>query len=162
MALSNKELSQNEVTQRTAILRQFRELLKAQRNRFGEYLNVLEKQKHVIEKGSADSLIRHVELEEKIVEDIFSIQKVINPLEEMYRDIRQGDVHDNDEVIDLKSALEGLKTEAISRSKRNRLLLSQRMTEVRSEIKNVNSSPYARPPSAIPAPINHGLVDIQV
>ena len=60
MAVKYKELSPNEVTQRAAILRQFRELLKAQRNRFGEYLDLLEKQKNVIEKGSADSLIRHV------------------------------------------------------------------------------------------------------
>ena len=166
MAAENKELSPIEVTQRAAIIRQFKELLKAQRDRFGEYLDVLEKQKDVIEKGSADSLIRHVELEEKIVEDIFSIQKVIKPLEEMYRSVCQGagaetsqTVSDeNGEAIDLKSALEGLKSEAVSRSKRNRLILSERMTEIRSEIKNLSSSPYARPLSAFK---NQGLVDIQ-
>ena len=161
MAVKN-ELSPNEVLQRTSILRRFRELLKSQRDRFVAYLDILEKQNDVIEKGSADSLILHVELEEKIVEDIFSIQKVINPLEDMYQRTRQAAVHENDEVIDLKSALEGLRTEAIARSKQNRLLLSKRMAEVGSEIKNINSSPYVRPDSAISAPRNHGFVDIQV
>jgi hypothetical protein len=156
MAVKN-EISPDEVTRRTAIVRQFRELLKAQRDRFGAYLDVLEKQKDVIEKGSAESLLRHVELGEKIVEDIFSIQKVINPLEELYRGTRQNPAvpgifgtivmvpdenEENDEVKDLKKALEDLKTEAVSRSKQNRALLSTRMAELRVEMKTLRANPY--------------------
>ena len=150
MAAVNMELSPDEVIQRTAILRRFRELLRAQRDRFGTYLDVLEKQKDVIEKGSADSLIRHVELEEKLVADIFSIQKVIIPLDELYRSTQKGAsapetsvLEGNDSIHDLKSALDGLKTEAVSRSNRNRNLLSKRMEELRSELKNLRTNPYA-------------------
>ena len=171
MSVKNKELSPEEVMRRTTVLRRFRELLKAQRDRFGVYLNVLEKQKDVIERGAADSLIRHVELEEKIVADIFSIQKVINPLEELYRDTRRGTAasettvsavpNENNDIEELKSALEGLKTEAVSRSKRNRVLLSKRMAELRTEIKNLRTNPYVRPHTAFSDTGTPSLVDIR-
>ena len=85
---SKTTLSQSELNQRVAVIKRFKELLKAQRDRFQSYLSALDKQKDVIERGTADDLMRHVELEEKIVADIFSIQKVIDPLEEMYRSAR--------------------------------------------------------------------------
>ena len=172
MAVKNNELPPNEVMRRTAILRRFRELLKAQRDRFRSYLDVLERQKDVIEKGSTENLIRHVELEEKIVADIFSIQKVINPLEELYRNARQKNLNipgafqiiapdEEDDIMELKTALEWLKIEAISRSKRNKALLSRRMTELRVEIKNLRSNPYIRPYSAFSDSGTPSLVDLR-
>ncbi|MCL2270501.1 MAG: flagellar biosynthesis protein FlgN, partial [Treponema sp.] len=68
-------------TQRDAILRRLRELLVRQSERFNSYLAALEKQQAVIKSGSPEELIAHVELEERIIADIFSIQKVIDPLE---------------------------------------------------------------------------------
>ena len=125
MADIEMELTQQEIDHRTGVLRRFRELLQAQRDRFKNYLNVLDKQRISIEKGNADDLIRHVELEEKIVNDIFSIQKVIDPMEDMYQAVLQDKPAVNSgnedsksvdtEVIDIKAALEGLKKEAISR-----------------------------------------------
>jgi len=154
------EITKQEIGQRTAVLKRFRELLKAQRDRFKAYLDILDRQKDTIEKGAADDLIRHVELEEKIVADIFSIQKVIDPMEEMYRAItgpaRQA--ADHGEVNSIKSALNELKKEAVVRSKRNRELLSKRMIELRSEIKSLRSSPYNR---QRPAYSNPSVVDIR-
>ena len=150
------ELPPEEIMQRTAILRRLREHLKAQRERFSAYLDVLEKQKDVIEKGSAESLICHVELEEKIMADIFSIQKAINPLEELYRN-----AHKSNGILDLKTALEALKTEAVSRSERNKNLLSRRMAELRDEIKGLRSNPYARPRAAFSDSRAPSLVDLQ-
>ena len=139
-----------ELSRRIAIIKRFKELLKAQRDRFQAYLNTLDKQKDVIQGGTAEDLLRHVELEEKIVADIFSIQKVIDPLEKMYRSARQETPAGNvlksgaeDEVFSLKEALDGLKTEAVVRSERNRELLSRRMADLRSEIKSLRSSAYA-------------------
>jgi hypothetical protein len=147
--MAASRLSQKEVGQRVAILKRFKELLKAQRDRFQAYLDVLDKSKDVIEQGAAEDLIRHVELEEKIVADIYSIQKVIDPLEEMYKAVRvespamQKEAA-GDDVPDLKAALESLKTEAVARVGRNKDLLSKRMTELRSEIKNLRSNPYTK------------------
>jgi len=153
-----KDISPAELSQRVAVLKRFKELLKAQRDRFQAYLNALDKQKDVIETGSTDDLLRHVELEEKIVQDIFSIQKVIDPLEKMYQAIRPEtpkgvsekraptpDSKDtgDDEVISLKEALDGLKAEAAVRSEQNRELLAKRMAELRSEIKSLKKNAYA-------------------
>ena len=138
------ELGSRELERRVAILKRFRELLSQQRGRFQQYLEVLDKQKDVIEKGSPDDLIVHVELEEKIIGDIFSIQKVIDPLEEMYQahitETLPGEIR---EVPSLKAALEDLRSEAVVRSARNRDLLTKRMEELRQEMKTLRSNPYA-------------------
>jgi hypothetical protein len=151
----SKGISATELNQRVAVLKRFKELLKAQRDRFQAYLTALDKQKDVIQSGTTDDLLRHVELEEKIVADIFSIQKVIDPLEEMYQAVTvnkpaKGSPKPNvreageEEVISLKEALDGLKIEAVMRSERNRELLAKRMAELRSEINSMKRNSYAR------------------
>ena len=149
---SKKEISQKELSQRVAVIKRFKELLKAQRDRFNAYLDALDRQKDVIEQGTADDLLRHVELEENIVADIFSIQKVIDPLEEMYKSIGTGqkaaEAHTSEkpdeEVSSLKKALDSLKSEAVVRSGLNRELLAKRMAELRAEIKSIKSNAYSR------------------
>ena len=69
-----------EIASRITLLKRFRELLQSQRERFEAYLTVLDKQKDKIESGSVEDLLAHVDLEEKIVADIISIQKVAEPL----------------------------------------------------------------------------------
>jgi hypothetical protein len=148
------EISSAELSRRVAVIKRFKDLLKAQRDRFQTYLTALDKQKDVIRSGTTDDLLRHVELEGKIVEDIFSIQKVIDPLEEMYQSVRaKNPVKDGlrpgkkepgeEEVVSLKEALDSLKAEALVRSERNRELLARRMAELRSEINSLKSSAYA-------------------
>jgi hypothetical protein len=152
------DVSSEELKQRVAVLKRFRELLSQQRDRFRQYLTVLDKQKDVIEKGSADALIAHVELEEKIVEDIFTIQRVIDPLEAMYQtsfpagstparplpgEDREVPPEMQSEVPVLRKALEDLCSEAVIRSGRNRELLTRRLEEVRQEMKAIRANPYA-------------------
>ena len=166
-AVMTNAISSSELNHRVAVLKRFKELLKAQRDRFQAYLNALDKQKDVIQSGTTDELLQYVELEEKIVTDIFSIQKVIDPLEEMYRSTRMdnlglksvglkpaglksglesGPKSDSGEVASLKEALNNLKAEAVVRSERNRELLTKRMAELRSEIKSLkNQYPRRRP-----------------
>jgi hypothetical protein len=157
-------ISAGELSQRVAVLRRFRALLTEQRGRFQSYLDTLDRQQQLIETGTAEELIAHVELEEKIVADIFSIQKVIDPLDEMYRGLYadsagpSGQAGGGGEVPRLKAALEELKNEAAARSVRNRDLLSRRMAEIRAEIKALRSNPYLKSSrSAVPSPT---LVDI--
>jgi hypothetical protein len=136
-------MTAEEHTQRVAVVKRFRELLKSQRDRFREYLNVLDKQQDVIERGDTEALLAHVELEEHIVRDIFNIQKVILPLEDLYHTLTGAEHAADGETVSLKASLEGLKREATARSARNRDLLSVRMTEIRSEIKGLRGNPYA-------------------
>ena len=143
--VSKKDIAPDELSQRIAVIKRFKELLKAQRERFMVYLDSLDKQKDVIQNGTADELIHHVELDEKIITDIFSIQKVIDPLEEMYHSTKPKAAEpEGNEVTGLKETLESLKYEAVIRSERNKDLLSKRMTDIRSEIKSLRSNPYTR------------------
>ena len=166
------DISPSELSQRVAVIKRFKELLKAQRDRFQTYLTALDKQKNVIQEGTTDELLQYVELEEKIVTDIFSMQKVIDPLEQMYQSIRvdastetaqkssrlKSDELESGEVTSLKEALDNLKAEAVVRSERNRELLSKRMAELRSEIKSLKNSYPRRRPDNNPAP---SLVDLK-
>ena len=151
------DISPSELKQRVAVIKRFKELLKAQRDRFQAYLGALDKQKDVIQKGSTDELMQYVELEEKIVTDIFSIQSVIEPLEQMYQSTKINAPVEG-EVISLKEALDGLKAEAVVRSEQNRELLSRRMAELRSEIKNLKSNYTRRKLDITPMP---SLVDLK-
>ena len=147
----NGEIDSTELSQRVAILKRFKTLLTQQRDRFRNYLDLLDKQQSVIESGTAEELLTYVEIEEKIVADIFSIQKVIDPLEEMYYTVISGSQsgkvtakpQSNDEVPGLKASLEKLQSEAVIRSTKNKELLSKRMLELRSEIKALRNNPYA-------------------
>jgi len=170
--MTTNTISPSELSHRVAVLKRFKELLKAQRDRFQTYLHALDRQKDVIQSGTTDELLQYVELEEKIVKDIFSIQKVIDPLEEMYQSTRMdtllpgsdrlksgGLQSESGEVASLKEALDNLKTEAVYRSERNRELLAKRMAELRSEIKSLkNQYPRRRPDNNSPAP---SLVDLK-
>jgi len=152
--IDSTEISSYELAQRVAVLKRFKILLTQQRDRFRSYLDLLDKQQNVIESGSAEDLLSYVEIEEKIVADIFSIQKVIDPLEEMYnqicvRDISFAHATENDrmeetdrEVPNLKASLENLKGEAVVRSTKNKELLSKRMMELRAEITALRNNPY--------------------
>jgi ATP-dependent Lon protease len=137
-------MTAEDITPQAAVLKRFRELLREQRDRFREYLTVLDKQQDAIEGGAAEALLAHVDLEEHLVQDICNIQKVIERLEALYRTLSPRDPAGDAEVSGLKASLEGLKQEAATRSQRNRDLLAERMTEIRSELKSLRGNPYAR------------------
>jgi hypothetical protein len=162
-AVMNKEnvnLGSGEVEQRVAVLKRFKVLLSQQRDRFNQYLGVLDKQKDIIKNGNPDQLLAHVDLEEQIVQDIFSIQKVIEPLEVMYEASVGVPVTASSgvgntvaktvaapaearEVPKLREALKELSAEAVLRADQNRELLAERMKEIRQEMKTLQSNPYA-------------------
>ena len=88
--MAAKELSKEELDERIAILKRFRKLLEQQRNKFQEYLMVLESQEGRIEMEDGDSIAAHAELESQIVKNLASLQKVIVPMQGMYNAIMPG------------------------------------------------------------------------
>ena len=82
-----EELSNQELEERVAILKRLRFLLEQQRSKFKEYLTVLEKQQNSIDKEDSEALIKHSELEQQIVKNISNLQKVIIPMNKMYKTI---------------------------------------------------------------------------
>jgi hypothetical protein len=134
-------ISDSELAERVAVIKRFKELLVQQRERFRSYLTVLDKQQQlIIGIDSADEIVAHVELEEQIVADIFSIQKVIDPMEVMYNNVSSY-LPAND-VPELKATLEDLKNQAAVRSRRNRDLISSRMKEINKDIQAIKNNPF--------------------
>jgi hypothetical protein len=154
----SQELGPEEIQHRVAVLKRFRELLVRQRDRFHDYLEVLDKQQDVIRSGDADALISHVELEEKIVADIYAIQKVVDPLEDVYR-VAYPDKES--EVPSLKTALKELQLEVLARSERNRELLSSRMNEIRGEIRTLRGNPFTARRSVYANEGSASLIDLK-
>jgi predicted nucleic acid-binding Zn-ribbon protein len=125
-----------------AVLKRYTELLISQRDRFQNYLIVLERQKDSIASANVEGLLALVDLEEQTVAEIFSIQKVINPLEKTYNAAVRAD-SPSDEISALKAALDDLKRQAVALSSCNRDLLADRMTEIRGEINVLKNNPLA-------------------
>jgi len=138
--------------EKIAILRRLRDMLARQRGRFQEYLELLEKEKDSITRGDAEALLAQVEMEQSIIGEVFTLRKVIAPLEALYQAAYPGT---EDSVPRLKAALESMGTEIASRNARNRRLLKERMDDLRAEISALRTWPK----KAFGAP-SPNLVDI--
>ncbi len=153
-----ENLSRAELDERVAVLKRFRELLNRQRDKFRDYLDLLDRQKNDIEEGDVDALVAHVELEQGIVAEIFSVQKVIDPLEDLYHLAYQG--AEPEGLSELRSTLTTLKEEVATRNAENRSLLKQRMDMLRHQIMSINN-PYAKKKSIYAAPAEPSALDIK-
>jgi len=155
---SDSRLPKEELEQRVAVLRRFREMLVRQREKFSEYLAILDRQRSDIESGDVDALVSHVEREQGIVSEIFAVQKVIAPLEDMYRAAYAG--AEPEGVTELKTTLAELKDEVVSRNAENRALLKQRMEMLRHEVMTVGG-PYAKRKSVYASQAEPSSLDIE-
>ncbi len=139
--MAGKDLSREELDERVAILKRLRQLLDQQRSKFREYLAVLEKQETVITSDNIDAMVRHTEVEQNIVAEIHTIQKVIDPLEMLYRDAHPG-VPDA-EIPRLKTDLEHLKSDVLAQNEKNRELLKKHMVFLREKVTSIKN-PYLK------------------
>ncbi len=153
------ELTREELDERIAILKRFRHLLEEQRRKFREYLAVLEKQEAAIERDDVDVMVSHAELEQSIVSEIYTIQKVIDPFEQLYRDAHPG--AKEAEIPKLKTDLETLKTQVLQQNEKNRELLKTHMQALRQKVAGINN-PYANR-SSVYSSDKHtaSIIDIQ-
>ena len=133
-------LNDSEIAERVAVLKRFRTLLEKQRLKFREYLTVLEKQEKSIADENSDAVLRHTELEESIIAEIFTIQKVIDPLEYMYTNICRNTEHSD--IPHLKTDLDDLQKRVLAQNKKNRELLRTHITGLRQQIASLKR-PYA-------------------
>jgi nitrogenase molybdenum-iron protein alpha/beta subunit len=136
-------ISGNELGKRVSVLKRFKELLIEQRQRLYSYIEVLDKQKNLIEKGGTEDLLAHVELEESVVAGIVALQKSIEPMRSMYK-IAVADGDNVTGIPELSLTLKNLKTEAARRAEDNKALLQKRMALVRNELKNLRGNPYSK------------------
>lgn len=138
--MANAVLTEEQVAERVSILKRFKKLLDEQRAKFRDYLSVLEKQEKMISSGDVDAIVRHTELEQGIISEIYTIQKVIDPLENMYR-ATHPDQRDA-EIPRLKTDLEKLRKDVLVQNEKNRELLKSHMQLLRQKVLSIKN-PYA-------------------
>ncbi len=135
-------ISKEELDERKAILRRFRTLLEEQRNKFREYLNVLEKQQNSIATENAENLLTHTEIEKQVVSNLTNLQKVIVPMTKMYNTINgKMDVQDDEEILKIQGELSDLKSKVLKQNEINQELLRVHVDILRKQINNFKN-PY--------------------
>ncbi len=153
------KLSPEQVEERKAILRRFRKMLEQQRHKFREYLGVLEKQASVIENGNVEAMVQHTEIEQGILSEIHTIQKVITPLEDMYRETHPGTT--DAEIPRIHADLSQLREQVLQQNEKNRELLKGKMQLLRNQVVSLRSPSANR--SSIYASDSHSasVIDIK-
>jgi len=139
-----------------AVLKKLRDMLARQREKFGAYLQLLECEGQSIELGDTEKLLAQVEMEKSLIADIFTLRKVIAPLEAIYQSAYPAGTEST--VPRLNSTLDAMGTEIISRNAKNRQRLRERMEELRLEITSLRAWPRAA--SSFAAAAAPGLIDI--
>ena len=125
-------ISEDELNERVALLKRFKELLEKQRQKFKDYLSVLENQETVIKNEDTEALLVHTEIEQQIVANIQNLQKVIDPIEQMYiaSGLDSEIVGASGEIPTLKTDLVKLQQEVLNQNSKNRELLKSQMNQL--------------------------------
>ena len=139
------ELSQEELDSRVALLHKFKDLLTQQRAKFQEYLTVLEKQQDSISAEDTEHLLAHTELEQQVVQNIANLQKVIIPMQQMYKTAAQNgstqSAAENKEISSIQNELNDLQNKVLKQNEINRDLLRLHIEQLKSKMANFKN-PY--------------------
>ena len=134
-----EQITQEELNERIALLKKFRLLLEKQREKFREYLTVLEKQETSIESENSEKLLAHTELEQQVVSNIMNLQKVIVPMSELYKE--RGAHLEEESVVAIQKDLDDLQQKVLEQNAKNRELLKAHIVQIRSQISSLKN-PY--------------------
>jgi hypothetical protein len=136
------EISQEELAERVAIIKRFKALLVEQRGKFQEYLTVLEKQQDSITAENPDKLLAHTELEQQIVRNLSSLQKVIVPMKKLYSTNSSADAAQEEaEIKKIQDDLSDLQMKVLKQNEINRDLLKVHIGKLRTQMDNFKN-PY--------------------
>lgn len=142
--MAEHTLSQKELDERIAILKRYRALLEQQRNKFQEYLSVLEKQSDAITERNTEKIAVHSQIEDQLVANLAKLQKVISPMEKLYEEkhVSSGNFG-TDPIPELKNELNRLKERVLMQNQQNREMLQERLIEVKPAVQNFKN-PYSK------------------
>lgn len=135
------EISNEELEERVALLKKFRSLLEQQRNKFNEYLTVLEKQQDSITDENPENLLAHTELEQEVVKNLANLQKVIVPMRKMYQDANIAQNQETESIEKIQNELSILQDKVLKQNEINRDLLRVHLEQIKTQIQNFKN-PY--------------------
>lgn len=141
--MANDQINQKELAGRVALLKRLKTHLLAQRGKFEQYLDVLDRERDLIEVRDVERLQAHIELEKSIIEEIYAFQKVIDPLADLYRVAYP---MSDPEIPELVGSLEHAKQQVLARNERNRELLKKNLDSLRQEIAALRTAKRAKSP----------------
>ena len=161
------QLTQTEISERIAVLHRFKVLLMQQRNKFAEYLQVLEAQENSIASEDVDKIVEHSQLGQSLISEISMIQKVIVPIENLYKDIRtkspdfshsafRDEVNETEHI---QKDLQRLKATVLEQNQKNAERLKNHMSGLRQQIADLKlrrtaTSPFSSDDTASLIDIN--------
>ncbi len=139
-----EELSQQELDERVAIIKRFKNLLEQQREKFREYLLLLEKQQMKIEAEDGDSLVAHTELGNQIVKNISSLQKVIVPMQDLYlQKAGAFDPQASRSISKIQEDLAAMHQKVLAQNEKNQTLLQAHMSQIQLQLNSMaRKNPY--------------------
>lgn len=146
----NLTLTQNEIDERTAILKRLRHLLEQQRIKFKEYLHLLEQQEQNIKTENVEAVSAQAELEQSIVTNIINLQRVIKPMEDLYRSVYP---KDEEHIPQMRADLEKLQNQVLIQNEHNRELIKTNIVQIRNQISKIKN-PYAKRKSIYAADVH--------
>jgi len=134
-----------EFEERVAMLRKLRSYLEAQKQRLADYLALLDQQADNVHGVDSVRLEAQVSEEQRLVREIFAIQKAVTPLRGLYQE-RYGEAETV--LPELEEHLEQLKQQALQHNRRNRELLRDSMRRIQQEIRSLRVPKRPRNPYA--------------
>lgn len=150
-------LTEREISDRVALLKRFRAMLEEQRARFRSYLSVLDSQEAAIETGDTDKVLAYAEMEQQVLSEILSLQKVIDPLQEVYNESFPGG---DEQIVNLQEGLSRLRDQVLARNESTRAFLTKQKEALKARIEGLNFPRAKRSVYAsVPQP---GMLDIRV
>ena len=153
-----KKLTPAEIDERVAILKKFRGLLEEQRNKFREYLLVLEKQESKISEDNGDAMVAHADLEEHILKNIAGLQKVIVPMQAMYNTVvTDVSAEDKAEVQKVQNDLAAIQQQVLAQNEKNQELLRVHINQIQTQLDALmTNNPYRGKRSVYAEKVNTG------
>jgi len=130
--MKQNELSTGELEERLAVIKRFKALLQEQRDKFYEYLLILEKQEIEIRKENLVSMQEYDAIGDAIIKNIIDIQKVIDPIEAIYKETK----HEmwNADIGKLQEDLKKLQIAVLRQNKNNCSIIEDRMFAIEDEV----------------------------
>ena len=126
-----------DIDERVAILKRLRETLLSQRDKFVLYMQVLEQQELDIREGDTSKLGDHMDLEQAVVSELVTFQRVISPLQDMYRAAYP---QRENEIPQIEASIEKLKERVLERNQKNRDLLRESIGHLRKKILDIRAN----------------------
>jgi len=130
----------SEVQRNESVRNRLREMLLRQKEKFGQYLDILRQEGNSIENGNVERLRLQLDGENNLITEIRDLRRVIEPLEKLYSPalgVRE------ESIPRLLTELEGMGAEMVRRNASNRAALQAKMAELKGAIAGLRVIPRA-------------------